>query len=310
MSAGGAPIEWDFTLVPFAPLIVRLLDAVAPEVVIEVGADQGDFTRELLRWASGRRVEVIAVDPEPGPGLIELAEQQRLDQGTTLRLVREPSPAALRGLPSPGAIVLDGDHNYYTLSEELRLIKERSLESGLPLLLVHDVGWPHARRDTYYSPERVPEGDRQPLAEDVRVAPGVPGAVNTGVIFRWAAEREGGPRNGVLTAVEDFVEARPEIQMGMIPAFFGLAALWSARAPWARAVEALMAPWESSPMLARLEEVRVAHLIDHRRMELQEEQLRAMLNSRAFTIAERIARVRDRGSPAISRDRIRRALED
>jgi hypothetical protein len=304
MSAGGAPIEWDFTLVPFAPLIAQLLDAVDPEVVIEVGADEGDFTGELLGWASGRRTEVIAVDPEPGTELIALEQRE------SLRLVREPSPAALLNLPHAGAIVLDGDHNYFTLSEELRLIQERSSESGLPLLLVHDVGWPHARRDTYYSPERVPEEDRQPLAEDVCVAPGVTGTVKTGVIFRWAAEREGGPRNGVLTAVEDFVEARSEVRLAVIPAFFGLAALWPERAPWAAAVEALVEPWASNPMLARLEEVRVAHLIDHRRMELQEEQLRALLNSRAFTVAERIARVRGRGTPAISRDRIRRALED
>ena len=305
MSDGGAPIEWDFTLVPFAPLITQLLDAVEAGVVIEVGADEGDFTRELLDWASGREAEVIAVDPEPGLKLLELAEQRK-----AMRLVTEPSPAALLDLPSPGAIVLDGDHNYYTLSEELRLVEEHSKDSGLPLLLVHDVGWPHARRDTYYSPERVPDRDRQPLAEHVSVAPGVAGTVNTGVIFRWAAEREGGPRNGVLTAVEDFVDARPDIRVAVIPAFFGLAVLWSERAPSSAAVETLVKPWESNPMLARLEAVRVAHLISHRRMELQEEQLRAMLNSRAFTVAERVARIRGRGSPAISRDRIRRALED
>jgi hypothetical protein len=305
MSVGGAPIEWDFTLVPFAPLIAQLLDAVDPEVVIEVGADEGDFTRELLAWASDHRAEVIAVDPEPGEELIALAEQ-----GSALRLVTEPSPPALRELPNPGAIILDGDHNYYTLTAELRLLEERSAERGLPLLLVHDVGWPHARRDTYYSPERVPEGDRQPLARDVCVAPGVTETVKTGVIFRWAAEREGGPGNGVLTAVEDFVGDRSDLRLSVVPAFFGLAAIWRKEAPWAAAVAALLEPWESNPMLARLEEVRVAHLVDHRRMELQEEQLRAMLNSRAFTVAERIARVRDRGSPALSRDRIRRALED
>jgi hypothetical protein len=63
-------------------------------------------------------------------------------------------------------------------------------------------------------------------------------------------------------------------------------------------------------MLERLEEIRLAQLVDRRRMDRQEEQLRAMLNSRAFAIAERIARIPSRGAPALSRERIRRALED
>ena len=62
MSAGGAPADrapthWDFTLLPFAALIRRLLDAVEPVTVVEVGADRGDFTGELLDWAARLRSE-------------------------------------------------------------------------------------------------------------------------------------------------------------------------------------------------------------------------------------------------------------
>ena len=53
-------------------------------------------------------------------------------------------------------MILDGDHNYYTLSEELRLIAERASGARLPLLIFHDIGWPLARRDAYYAPERIP----------------------------------------------------------------------------------------------------------------------------------------------------------
>ena len=54
-------------------------------------------------------------------------------------------------------VVIDGDHNYYTVSEELRLIGERAAGAELPLLLFHDVCWPHARRDDYFAPELIPE---------------------------------------------------------------------------------------------------------------------------------------------------------
>jgi hypothetical protein len=305
MSAGGAPIDWDFTLVPFAPLITRLLYAVGPGVVIEVGADKGDFTRELLGWASGRQAEVIAVDPEPAPELLELAERQ-----SGLRLVREPSPDALADLPGPGAIVLDGDHNYYTLSRELRAIADRSGDAGLPLILIHDISWPHARRDTYYAPDRIPEEHRQPLAHDVLVSPGVPGTTSVGVGFEWAAAHEGGPGNGVLTAVEEFIAGRSNLSMATLPAFFGLGVIWVKEAPWARVVAEIVGPWDGSPLLARLEEIRLAQIIDRTRLNRQQAVLRSMLGSRAFGLVERVSRLRNRRDPLLSRERVRRVLED
>jgi hypothetical protein len=305
MPAGGTADHWDFTLLPFGCIITRLLDAVAPATIVEVGSDRGDFTRELLDWAGPRDAKVVAIDPEPAGELFELARAR-----AELDLVRRPSPEALGEVPQAEAIILDGDHNYYTVTEELRLIEERSEGSGLPLLLLHDVGWPHARRDTYYSPGRIPEEHRQPLAHDVMVAPGEPGTVSTGIGFRWAAKREGGPRNGVLTAVEDFLDRRVGIRLRVVPAFFGLAVLWPERAPWDAAVTDVMEPWGSSPLLERLEEIRLAQIVERKRMDREEETLRAMLNSRAFAIAERIARIRASGSPSLSRERVRRALED
>lgn len=305
MSAGGAPKEWDFTLLPFAEVIRRLLDVVGARSVTEVGADRGDFTAELLDWAAESGAGVTAIDPDPAAELRQLAEAH-----PELDLIRRTSPEALGEGPLADAIILDGDHNYYTLSRELRLIDERAGTAGLPLLLLHDVGWPHARRDTYYSPDRVPERDRQPLARDAMVSPGKPGTVSIGVAFGWAAEHEGGPGNGVLTAVEDFLEGRAGVRLAVIPAFFGLAVLWPEKAPWAAEVERVMEAWKSRAMIERLEEIRLAQLVDRKRMDRQEEQLRAMLNSRAFAIAERIARIRGTGSPPFSRERIRRVLGD
>jgi len=305
MSAGSAPQDWDFTLLPFARIILRLLEAVAPKNVIEVGADRGDFTAELLSWAGDRAMNVVAIDPDPAPELVQLARKH-----PELSLVREPSPEALGAVPLAEAIILDGDHNYFTLSQELKAIAERWREPGMPLLLLHDLGWPHARRDTYYVPERIPDEHRQPLAHDVLVAPGEPGSSSVGVSFEWAAEHEGGPGNGVLTAVEDFREARGGLNLALVPAFFGLGVLWAEDAPWAATVAEIVAPWDASPMLERLEEVRMTQVVDRTLRSRQEELLRAMLNSRAFTIAERIARIRGRGSPPFTRERIRRALGD
>ena len=160
--------------------------------MVEVGADRGDFTAELLDWAAGHW----------GPSQRRSILSPRRSCSSWLggvrssSLIRKPSPEALGEALPAGAIILDGDHNHWTLSAELRAIADRSAGAELPLLLLHDIGWPHSRRDTYYAPDRVPQEHRQPLAQDALVAPGNPGTASEGVRFEWAAEREGGPGTG------------------------------------------------------------------------------------------------------------------
>lgn len=302
---GGVPEPWDFSLLPFAEIVVPLLDTVAPAAAVEVGADRGDFTRRLLAWAAGTGASVTALEPDPPPELLKLAESH-----PELNLDRGRSHEALSRLPLAEVLILDGDHNYYTLSEELRLISSQAEGSAMPLLIVHDVGWPHARRDTYYAPERIPDEHRQPLVGDVMLAPGEPGVASAGIRFPWAAEREGGPANGVLTAIEDFMAKRPGLRLAIVPAFFGLGVLWPEDAPWAGAVAAIVEPWDSSPLLERLETLRVAHIVDRVRLHRQEELLRSIVNSRAFSLAERAFRLRRRQPSPFSREQVRRALGD
>ena len=135
------PGHWGASLVNLAELLVACLEAAGARSVIEVGAYAGDLTELLADWAAGSGATVSAVDPSPQPELVELAERR-----PEIELVRETSLDALRHVPIPDAAVIDGDHNWFTVSEELRLIAERA-GAALPLLLFHDVCWPHARRD-------------------------------------------------------------------------------------------------------------------------------------------------------------------
>ena len=297
------PAGPEYSLVSFAEVLFPCLEAAGAKSVTEVGAYQGDFTAALLDWAAGSNARVTAIEPEPPAALLDLAAAH-----PELELVRATSHDALRELPLTDAVIIDSDHNHYTLSEELRLISESAKAGGFPLILFHDVCWPHARRDTYYAPERVPEERRQPLARDAMVAPGEGGTAPVGILYPWAAAREGGPGNGVLTAIEDFMAGRDDLRMAIVPAFFGLGVMWPAGAPWAEKVEAIVAPWDRSDMLTRLEADRVQHIVDRMKLERQEELLRNMLNSRAFGVAERLSRFRQTGEPLFSREQVRRAL--
>lgn len=295
-------------------VVFACLEAVEATAVVEVGAFHGKSTDEMLDWAQRAGARVIAVDPEPHQNLRDLAARR-----PELELIERTSHEALRELEPVDVVILDGDHNYFTLSEELRLIEERAPGAQLPLILFHDIGWPLARRDAYYVPERIPAEHRQPLARNTYLLRGEPGVAEEGMPFACVAEREGGPRNGVLTAIDDFIGDREELRLAVVPAFFGLGILWHRKAPWAERVEAAVTPWDRNPILERLEDNRVRQMVERYRMTRRlglfadrSEQaagvLRTMLGSSVFALAERVSRVRQRGEPLFSRERVREAL--
>jgi hypothetical protein len=312
------PGRWAHSMQNLVEIILPCLDAAGARSVVEIGAYAGDLTEVLVEWADGVGARVTAIDPSPQERLVRLAEERE-----ALELIRETSLAALSRPAPADAVVVDGDHNYFTVSEELRLVAEAAGDE-LPLLVFHDVCWPHGRRDDYYAPERVPSDRRQPIHEGGGLHPDEPGIRPGALPYRWAAAREGGPRNGVLTAVEDFVAARDGLRLAIVPAFFGLGVVWRSDAPWAGAIADLLDPWDRNPLLARLEANRVHHLAEsHSRLveaALAREQvarrdavLQRMLDSSAFAVAERLSRLRHRAGVArertiVSRDEIRRAL--
>jgi hypothetical protein len=310
------PDEAGYSLGNFVEIWEPCFDAVGATSVIEVGAERGRLTQELLKWAAPRGARVTAIEPEPMSDLLEL-----LDEYPELEIVEEISLEALTHLPMPDVVVLDGDHNYYTLSEELRLIGERSPDGSIPLLLFHDVCWPLARRDQYHAPDLIPEEHRHAYGEDVKVVPGDPGVVERGLPFEWAALSEGGPRNGVMTAIEDFMEEREGLRFAVIPIFFGCGVMWPEGATWADEVARIVEPWDRNPILERVERTRVAQLVQRHAREQEiddrfehtrriEEAARRILASPGFAVAEWISRLRRRGKPAFSREELARLLEE
>lgn len=316
------PEGWGVSMGQMTELLLPCLDAARASSVLEVGAFAGDLTRILVAWAARAGAVVTAVDPAPQPSLIELAENQ-----PQLELVRETSLQALPHLPLPDVIVIDGDHNYHTVSRELELIGERAPGPELPLLLFHDVGWPHGRRDDYFDPGQIPAQARHPTVGGAGgISPGNPGVDPRGLPYPKSAAHEGGPANGVLTAIEDFVAAREQVRLAVIPTFFGLGVAWHTARPYATALDALLDPFDAHPVLARLEMNRVDQLArrHHLQTELWELQerlaqqralLERLLHSSAFALAERLSRLRAATGIApeastVSRDAIRAVLED
>jgi hypothetical protein len=316
------PRHWGVSLAQSAELMLPCLDAAGVRSVVEIGAFAGDLTRVLVDWAAGAGARVGAIDPEPQDGLVELERTH-----PELELIRETSLEALPRIPLPDAVIVDGDHNYFTVAEELRLIAGRAPGADLPLLLFHDVWWPHGRRDDYFDASQIPADARQPVVgADAGIFPGDPGTRPHGLPYARSAAREGGPRNGVLTAVEDFAGGRDDVRLVVVPVFFGFGVLWHVDAPYAEELARILDPWDRNPLLERLEENRLHHLATgyerlaegwerDRRDARREAVLRRLLESSAFAVAEKLSRLRVRariapGSSVISKDEIRAALDD
>jgi hypothetical protein len=134
-------------------VIAPLLDAADARTIVEIGVDRGETTELLLGRAE--RLDgaaVHAIDPSPADDFDAHALQR--SHPRTLRLHRARSHEALPGIGPVDAVLVDGDHNWFTVTGELRLLAATAAECSapLPLIIAHDVGWPYGRRDMYYDP--------------------------------------------------------------------------------------------------------------------------------------------------------------
>ena len=202
-----------------------LLDAARPDILVEIGADEGGTTGHLLRWCRRSGTTLHVIDPRPGFD----PATWRADHGDVGVLHLERSLNALARIEGIDVALIDGDHNYFTVLHELRLLSKRQpVGSGaFPLVLLHDIHWPYGRRDLYYDPEAIPEAYRKPyrrlgLRPDV-AEPTVEGGFNAHLCNGLY---ENDLDNGVLTAIEDFLAEEPDdLELIQLPGLHGLGVL-------------------------------------------------------------------------------------
>lgn len=269
----------------YVDLIGRLAQVPPDPDIVEVGSESGEMSELLADVAGARAGRLYVVEPYPSDRLRRLAGTR-----DEVVIVEGTSPAALREAPRAGTYVIDGDHNYAVVRAELETVFRDSGRS--PLAVLHDVGWPWARRDLYYAPDQLqPERvhphsfSRGVILDSVELAPEGHGFRSLGAYA--AALHEGGPRNGVLTAVEDVLAERADLALLTTPLVFGLGVVGVRTSPgWSRVVE-LMRPYTDNPTLAAMERHRLELFLEVLR--LRDAQPRA----RAGRLKQRVRRRRD-----------------
>lgn len=183
--------------------------------IVEIGVDSGATTVKLLELAKELDCHLTCVDPAPS--------FQPPDDHAHLSFITKPSLTALKRIKEIDCAIIDGDHNWYTVYNELKMIHPKLKPEGT--VFFHDVRWPYARRDMYYEPKRIPGRFRHPYMK-IGIVQGRAKLAAEGINGEYYnAVYEGGSRNGVLTAVEDFLRLSDAYELSVVEEEHGLGIL-------------------------------------------------------------------------------------
>ena len=231
---------WDIIIEP----ILHELDV---NNIVEIGSDYGVNTRNILDYCVKYDKNMVAIDPNPKFDLDEFVKEY----GDKFKLYADLSLDILPKLDNYDCVLIDGDHNWYTVYNELKIISKQSGDD-FPLVFIHDIAWPYGRRDLYYNPNNIPTAylneykqEAIDVLSDELSNIGLNGHLNNAV----EVDTE---RNGVLTAVEDFInQSSLEFDLIKIPAFHGLGILFESNEKIKNIIESIIEKSNISQILEK-----------------------------------------------------------
>jgi hypothetical protein len=226
-------------------------------------------TKHILEYCLDNNAHITAIDPFPKFDI----EEFKAEYGDKFEIYTELSLNRLPLLKDYDTIIIDGDHNWYTVYNELKIIEESFKDKKFPLIFLHDIGWPYARRDLYYNPENIPQKHRQPYKK-LGIYPGKNSLLETGGLnsHLFNAITENNPHNGILTALEDFIkESDLKLSFEHVNAFHGLGILYIKEDKIDKIVKKVI---ESADIVDLLEKERNTQTIANNESEVKNNELR------------------------------------
>ena len=139
--------------------------------------------------------------------------------------LKESAFNSLPNLKDIGAIFIDDDPNWYTTYSELNLIKSYS---HFPLVFICNNKYPHNRRDSYYDPNNIPSEYKNDYCNYLPVEYFENGEVKYAKIEDglYHAINSNTPKNGVLTAIEDFLNENGSFKFLEINSLEGISLIY------------------------------------------------------------------------------------
>lgn len=205
-------------------IILPIIEKINAKYIIEIGSDTGINTKNILEYCVRNNGKLVSIDPFPKFDINQYKEYY----GDIFELYKEISLDRLSLLKNYDVVLIDGDHNWYTVYNELKLIESSFANEKFPLIFLHDVLWPYARRDLYYNPETIPKEFRNDYFKKGIIKNQKfltdEGGLNQGL---YNSIEETSDKNGVLTAIEDFIsESNVDYTFIKVNIFYGLGILF------------------------------------------------------------------------------------
>lgn len=249
-------------------IYLPILELVKPKLIGEIGVEFGGNTKVLIDFLEKNHGKLHSIDPFPDFKIKELFNS--LDN---LTLHENTSLNVIKNLPKIPVWFIDGDHNWYTVYNELVNINDKNYDVDDTIIFLHDVGFPCARRDQYYNPGSIPKSFLNDYCWDSGVLIDNSTALNRG--FRGCGQFAialncGNKRNGVLTAVEDFLAlSENSYNFYNIPAVFGLGVLVKKNHSMYEQINSILSFYHNNDVLKILEDNRLNNYF--KVIELQDE---------------------------------------
>ena len=166
-----------------------ILDRFKIKNIVISGLSNNNFIEMILNYCEENNVSYLAIDSQ-----VDFENENNSIKGNSLSI--------LPGLKNYDAIFINDDPNWYTVFNELKIIKETNDE--FPLVFICHNKFPNKFRDSYINPENIPKEFLQEYSNDLPINhEGVNILIKDGFFH---AVHEKTPKNGVLNAINDFLD--------------------------------------------------------------------------------------------------------
>lgn len=180
-----------------------ICNIIKPEVLVSIGPISEVDMRLPLDYCAEEEVELHVFHPDLPDNLLRCIDDFDLDFESHENL----TAANIKELGFPETYLYHGESSWTAVHSFLTLLKQTYSKSRkpFPTIFIRETGWPYGQRDRYNDENA---GNLHPSTTE-GLLPARTESVSTGGLFsgQLHAKVEGGEKNGVQTAIDDFMRS-------------------------------------------------------------------------------------------------------
>ena len=194
-------------------IIPTFLSRFKVRKVLAIGLSNELIMNKIISFCFDNNCLFYSIDPTIKINdLIEDYDNLEDNLKENIKYFNDDSLDVLPELDNFDAVFINDDPNWYTVYNELNLIKKNNVH--FPIVFVCNNKYPHKRRDSYINPEKIPKEYKNECYKDLPILYEEDGEVKRTMVkdgFCHAIQKDT-PKNGVLTAIEDFLKENSKLK--------------------------------------------------------------------------------------------------